>query len=377
MGRKNTIIIGDIIMIGATIGIGATEYIKDTYVYLGVTIALRFVQGIGAAMVQTSCYAIITYVFAENREKYIGMAEAFTGIGLMIGPVFSGFLYEWIGYFLTFLVFSMVLVISGILTLFFAPSSLNKSTIIEEGSQMDERIKKKISYLKILTNRRAVLAYISCSVICIFMSFAAAFLTEVLSGEKGIPTVYNGLILALPCLTYAISSTLVSIIIGNFPRRLFILFAFLLLAVSVFLQGPSEYLGLPDNNAILIVGLGLSGIAQGFIFIPLLPDAIEAVYIKENMIEGQNEGYDQTLNDLSSGLYGFFFSTGQILAPIIGGALNDAVHYRKTCDFMAFACIGYSIFFFIFNIGIFIFRDERRIREKRKALLEMMEANPH
>ena len=51
MGRKNTIIIGDIIMIGATIGIGATEYIRDTYAYLGVTIALRFVQGIGAAMV--------------------------------------------------------------------------------------------------------------------------------------------------------------------------------------------------------------------------------------------------------------------------------------------------------------------------------------
>ena len=213
------------------------------------------------------------------------MAEAFTGIGLMIGPVFSGFLYEWIGYFLTFLIFSTVLVVSGILTLFFAPNSLNKS-IGEEESHADEKVKNKISYLKILTNRRAILAYISCSIICIFMSFAAAFLTEVLSLEKGIPTVYNGLILALPCLTYAISSTLVSIIMGNFPRRLFILFAFLLLALAVFLQGPSEYLGFPNDNAILIVGLGISGIAQGFIFIPLLPDAIDAIYIKENIIEG-------------------------------------------------------------------------------------------
>ena len=55
--------------------------------------------------------------------------------------------------------------------------------------------------------------------------------------------------------------------------------------------------------------------------------------------------------------------------------MHDAVGYRKTCDFMAFACIGYSIFFFIFNVGIFIFREERKIREKRKALLEMMEEN--
>lgn len=48
----------------------------------------------------------------------------------------------------------------------------------------------------------------------------------------------------------------------------------------------------PDTNNLVLTGLALSGIAQGFIFIPLLPDAIEAVYIKENMIEGQNEHYD-------------------------------------------------------------------------------------
>lgn len=45
-------------------------------------------------------------------------------------------------------------------------------------------------------------------------------------------------------------------------------------------------LHLPDTNTLVLLGLALSGIAQGFIFIPLLPDAIEAVYIKENMVEG-------------------------------------------------------------------------------------------
>ncbi len=160
------------------------------------------------------------------------------------------------------------------------------------------------------------------------MSFTAPFLSKVLVTEKGIDQAYTGLILALPCLTYAISSTVVSYIMGNFPRRLFILFAFWLLAISTFLQGPSEILGFPDSNIMVILGLGLSGVAQGFIFIPLLPDAIEAVYIKENRIEGENELYDQLLNDIASGLYGTFFSTGQILAPIVGGAVYQATNFR-------------------------------------------------
>ena len=38
-------------------------------------------------------YAIITYVFSENREKYLGWAEASSGVGLMIGPVLGGVFY--------------------------------------------------------------------------------------------------------------------------------------------------------------------------------------------------------------------------------------------------------------------------------------------
>jgi hypothetical protein len=57
-------------------------------------------------------------------------------------------------------------------------------------------------------------------------------------------------------------------------------------------QGPSEVLGYPDEIWIMLVGFALNGIAQGFIFIPLLPDALEAVFIKEEIIEGENETVD-------------------------------------------------------------------------------------
>lgn len=78
-------------------------------------------------------YAILTYVFSDNREKYIGMAEAISGVGLMVGPVIGGFLYSAFGYFATFFIFGMVLLLNFIIALLITPDSLNKS--IDEDSE--------------------------------------------------------------------------------------------------------------------------------------------------------------------------------------------------------------------------------------------------
>ncbi len=40
------------------------------------------------------------------------MAEAVTGIGLMLGPVFGAFLYSYFGYFFTFFAFGIVLLLN-------------------------------------------------------------------------------------------------------------------------------------------------------------------------------------------------------------------------------------------------------------------------
>ena len=134
-------------------------------------------------------------------------------------------------------------------------------------------------------------ALISCLIVCFFMSYQSAFLTDVLAA-KGFTSNTSGLVLALPCLTYTISCILVNFIVGKVPRRLLILTSFLLLALSMTFQGPSQELGYPDKIWIMLVGFALNGVAQGFIFIPLLPDALEAVFIKEEIIEGENETTD-------------------------------------------------------------------------------------
>ena len=72
-------------------------------------------------------YSILTFAYAENREKYLGMGEAATGIGLMVGPVIGGLINTFFGYVATFLFFALILLLAGILCFFFLPKSLNDS----------------------------------------------------------------------------------------------------------------------------------------------------------------------------------------------------------------------------------------------------------
>ncbi len=47
----------------------------------------------------------------------------------------------------------------------------------------------------------------------------------------------------------------------------------------------------------------MNGIAQAFIYIPVLPELVDSVFIKEGIIEGEDEFVDSVVNDKGSALY--------------------------------------------------------------------------
>ena len=184
-------------------------------------------------MVQTATYAIITNVFSENREKYLGYAEAVTSIGLMLGPVIGGPLYTFCGYFYSFSIFAGFLIISLIVSLIITPSSLNKRVV--SAFEFDSTSTPKVSYSMFMTNKRAMFSLISCGVVCFFMSYQSSFLTDVLRKEKKIDEIWNGPILALPLATCLIACILVNSAAAKCPKRVIIVVSFLVLAGSMFL----------------------------------------------------------------------------------------------------------------------------------------------
>lgn len=56
------------------------------------------------------------------------------------------------------------------------------------------------------------------------------------------------------------------------------------------------------------------------------------------------------LNDKASGIFNTSYAIGCIVAPILGGALNTAVGFEKTCDILACSSLAFAVIYFFINI---------------------------
>lgn len=84
------------------LGLGSLKYVHDKETFIIMSFVWKFFCGLGAGINSTSSMAIIARHYKEEREKTIGMMEASSGIGLLLGPFFGAILYEIGGYVLPF-----------------------------------------------------------------------------------------------------------------------------------------------------------------------------------------------------------------------------------------------------------------------------------
>eukprot|EP00347_Sterkiella_histriomuscorum_P011555 403372011 len=374
IGRKNSIISGFVVMTISTIGLGLTQHIEDDWWYLAICIIVRFLQGLGDIQVQTSCYSVLTSMFPENREKYLGMGEAAAGIGLMVGPVLGGILNTVLGYRDCFFVFSGILGLNIIISFFVLPNSLNHTQGEEDPDEEFRRTlnhaKLNISYWEFLTNRRVMFSYAACVVLCIMTSFSSGFLTIVLTQTMQIDEAYVGYILAIPASAYIISSILVNKFIEHIPRRIFMVTTFAIYFLGTLLLGPSQVFAFPNQLYLFFIGYFISGLAQGFLFIPILPEVIDSIYHKSGAVEGEDVHFDGIVSDKAAGLYGSFYSLGLIISPIVGSEIYQALddNWNLTCDIFAFFAAGFCLIFFVFNVLPDILSDRKeRLEMARKS----------
>lgn len=126
-------------------------------------------------------------------------------------------------------------------------------------------------------------------------------------------------------------------------------------------MGPSPFLGLPETEfKLIVIGWGLIGVAQAFIYIPIMPEIIESMQVKYKIVTGENEYIDHKLNDKASGIYTTFYSLGEILAPNVGSILYSYIGYRRTCEVLALTALIYALVYFILNVGLNVFEKERK-----------------
>ena len=64
--------------------------------------------GTGAGLTSTTCLAIVSTQYKDQREQIIGLVQAAVGTGLMIGPIMGSVLYTYGGYLAPFLVVDLI-----------------------------------------------------------------------------------------------------------------------------------------------------------------------------------------------------------------------------------------------------------------------------
>lgn len=82
---------------------------------------VRIIEAIGNAAFLTASFAIIAKEFPDNVSITFASLETFFGLGLIVGPMVGGALYQLGGYFLPFVTLGMLLFLTAVITLCVLP----------------------------------------------------------------------------------------------------------------------------------------------------------------------------------------------------------------------------------------------------------------
>jgi EmrB/QacA subfamily drug resistance transporter len=118
LGRKPCFVVGLVIFGAGSLGCSMAGS-------AGVLIALRGVQGLGAALIMPATLSILTNVFTDpaERGRAIGLWAGVSGLGVAIGPLVGGFLLEHYWWGSVFLVNVPIIVFAVIAVLLVVPNS--------------------------------------------------------------------------------------------------------------------------------------------------------------------------------------------------------------------------------------------------------------
>jgi hypothetical protein len=62
----------------------------------------------------------------------------------------------------------------------------------------------------------------------------------------------------------------------------------------------------------------LQGLFQVYVFLPIIPEIIERVQVKYDIVEGKDEFLDAQLNDSCNDAYGFIYALSLFIGPLFG-----------------------------------------------------------
>jgi MFS family permease len=73
---------------------GLIDFVDSAYAYVVLSFICRFIEGFGNCCLNSSASAIISSVFEDNMSTMMSLQQAFTGLGMLAGPILGSLLYQ-------------------------------------------------------------------------------------------------------------------------------------------------------------------------------------------------------------------------------------------------------------------------------------------
>jgi len=338
--KNHVMIIGHITLILSNLAFSFLNYGLSTIIVIILSSLLRFIQGIALSLVNSAIYSYIPILFPKDLDRKYAMIEISMGLGLSLGPVFGGFLYEYIDYTWSFCSMSLLYSVLALLLFPF----ITKFKLYEDKDELCEDFSEEFAKTEPLKLRIIVKnkAFILTFFIFIFNYMCynliqPGFSDHVHSYNGSEDTV--GLIFGLGDLIYALTGFLLLHFLSsiNLKRKYLFIFGGFISMISLLIMGPEDYTFLPKNLIVVAIGMGVLGFAQMFYVATLIPEILDI--LKE--IDPDAKGNEE----MACGLFNASVAGTEFLGTVLGGVLSDKFGFSRGMAIYAVALTGYLIVF--------------------------------
>ena len=115
ISRLNGVRFGSVFMAIFAFGYAAMDLVESPTITLNGSFILSFIGGMGNGIASTTNMAILTSFPQKQRDLYISMYEALTGLGVMVGPLLGGGLFELAGFKAPWSFYGLGIVLSNLI----------------------------------------------------------------------------------------------------------------------------------------------------------------------------------------------------------------------------------------------------------------------
>ncbi|XP_034419271.1 MFS-type transporter SLC18B1 isoform X2 [Cyclopterus lumpus] len=309
IGAKFMLVMGLFVSSACTIMFGLLDRVPSGATFISMCFIVRSIDALGFAAAMTSTFAMTAKIFPNNVATILGCMEAFTGLGLILGPPLGGWFYQSFGYEVPFMILGCFLLIMVPFNMYILPS-------VEADPSKD-------SFFGLLGKGKIILICYAVFTLSGGLGFLDATLSLFAMEKFKLSAGYVGLILLGLSLPYCLVSPLIGYITDKYPstRSWFIVTGGAATAFGFFMLGPAPFFHISSQLWLLVLMLSVVGLSIGMTAIPMFPEIISYAY---------EQGYEEGLGTLGmvSGLFGAFWSFGMFCGPTVGGVITQHLSFE-------------------------------------------------